>query len=190
MRHRFQVSQTPRTAEADWYGQSGRDTGQEWKIVRHFKQISNCQNESNIAVNRNVLLLAASHLCTPLACRGILIKDHRETPALHGFGSPVGTCVKAPGRVASRRPRRNDECNIATGHSQAGVIRVLYSRQTAHVDSLYDPARPRATRSGSTKAGLVNASCLGRGETVGKPLATKSCAPIFLIEGRCRGLAL
>jgi hypothetical protein len=182
MRHRFQVSQTPRTAEADWYGQSGRDTGHEWKIVRHFKQISNCQNESNIAVNRNVLLLAAAHLCTPLACQGILIKDHRETSALF-------TDLVRPEEPALKLQDGERQGDLAV-MMNATLRRSLTGSQPARVDSLYDPAGPHATCSRSTKAGLVNASCLGRGETVGKPLATKSCAPILVSERRCRGLAL
>ena len=40
------------------------------------------------AVKRDVLLLAATHLLTPLARQGVLIKDHRQTSAI-SKGSPV-----------------------------------------------------------------------------------------------------
>jgi hypothetical protein len=62
MRHCFQMSEAPRTAEADWYGQSGLDGRHEWEIVWQFEYIGNRQGESDIAVKRDALLLAAA-LC-------------------------------------------------------------------------------------------------------------------------------
>jgi len=66
-------------AEADWYGQSRLNGWHEWEIVWQFEYVGNRQGESDIAVKRDVLFLAAAHLCTPLACQGVLIEeDHRE----------------------------------------------------------------------------------------------------------------
>jgi hypothetical protein len=70
------MSEAPGITEADWHGQSGRNRRHERKIVRQFEQICNRQGESNIAVKRDVLLLAAAHLCTPLACQRVLIENH------------------------------------------------------------------------------------------------------------------
>ena len=79
MRHCLQVSEAPRMAEADWYGQSRLNGWHEWEIVWQFEYVGNRQGESDIAVKRDVLFLAAAHLCTPLACQGVLIEeDHRE----------------------------------------------------------------------------------------------------------------
>jgi hypothetical protein len=88
MRHRFQASEARRIAEARPYWHGGRDSRQERKIVRQFEQVGNRQGESNIAIKRDVLLLAAAHLLTPLARQGVLIKDHRQTSAI-SKGSPV-----------------------------------------------------------------------------------------------------
>ena len=48
-------------------------------VVRQSEQVGNRQSECNIAVDRDVLLFAAAHLCTPLACEGVLIEDHGGT---------------------------------------------------------------------------------------------------------------
>jgi hypothetical protein len=82
------MSEAPRIAETDRYGQSGRNGWHEGEIVWQFEYIGNRQGESNIAVQRDVLLLAATHLLTPLARQGVLIKDHRQTSAI-SKGSPV-----------------------------------------------------------------------------------------------------
>jgi hypothetical protein len=42
MRHRLQMSETPRNAKADRYGHRGRHAWHEWEIVPQFEQISNC----------------------------------------------------------------------------------------------------------------------------------------------------
>jgi len=76
------VSEAPRIAEARRYRHGGRDSRQKRKIVRQFEQVGNRQGKSNIAINCDVLLLAAPHLFTPLACQGVLIKDHGETSAI------------------------------------------------------------------------------------------------------------
>jgi hypothetical protein len=88
MRHRFQASEARRIAEASRRRYSSRDSRQECKIVRQFKQVGNRQSESDVAIKRDVLLLAATHLLTPLAHRGVLIKDHQQTSAI-SKGSPV-----------------------------------------------------------------------------------------------------
>jgi hypothetical protein len=41
LRHSFQMSETPRIAEADSYGQSGLDGWHEREIVWQFEQIGN-----------------------------------------------------------------------------------------------------------------------------------------------------
>jgi hypothetical protein len=77
------MSEAPGIAEADWYGQSGLDGWYEREVVWQFEYTGNRQGESDIAVKRDVLFLAAAHLCTPLACRGVLIEeDHREASAI------------------------------------------------------------------------------------------------------------
>jgi hypothetical protein len=50
--------------------------------------VCNRQSESDIAVKCDVLLLAATHLFTPFARQGVLIKDHRQTSPI-SKGSPV-----------------------------------------------------------------------------------------------------
>jgi hypothetical protein len=77
------MSEAPRITEANWHGQSGRNGRHERKMVWQFKQICNRQGERNIAVNRDVLPLAATHLFTPLARQRVLIKDHRQTYFKH-----------------------------------------------------------------------------------------------------------
>ena len=80
----------------DRYGHSSRDGRHERKIVRQLEQVGNRQGESNIAVKRDILLLAAAGLCTPLARRSVLIEeDHGETSNFYGFkvrpgGPPLG----------------------------------------------------------------------------------------------------
>jgi hypothetical protein len=74
------VSEARGIAAADWYRHSGCDGRHERKIVLQLEQVGNRQGESNIAVKRDILLLAAARLCTPLARRSVLIEeDHRET---------------------------------------------------------------------------------------------------------------
>jgi hypothetical protein len=74
------VSEARRIAEVDRYGHSSRDGRHERKIVRQLEQVGNRQGESNIAVKRDIVLLAAARLCTPLARRSVLIEeDHGET---------------------------------------------------------------------------------------------------------------
>ena len=82
MRHCFQASEARRIAEARRYRHGGRDSRQKRKIIGQLEQVGNCQGESDIAVKRDVLLLAAAHLCTPLARQCVLIKDHGETSAI------------------------------------------------------------------------------------------------------------
>ena len=53
MRHCFQVSQAPRTAEADWYGQRRLNGWHEREIVWQFEYVGNRQGESDIAVKRD-----------------------------------------------------------------------------------------------------------------------------------------
>jgi len=76
-------------AEADCYGQSGRDGWHEREIVRQFEYIGNRQGESDVAVKDDVLFLATAHLCTPLACQCVFMEeDHREASA-NFYGSKV-----------------------------------------------------------------------------------------------------
>ena len=71
-----QLSEARRIAEADRYRHSSPDGGHQWKIVRQLEQVGNRQGESNIAVKRDILHLAAARLCTPLACQRVLIENH------------------------------------------------------------------------------------------------------------------
>jgi hypothetical protein len=75
-RHSFQVSEAFRIAQARRCGHGGRDGWFERKIVRQFEQVGNRQGERDIAIKRDVLVLAATHLFTPLASQSVLIKDH------------------------------------------------------------------------------------------------------------------
>ena len=84
--HCSQVSEARRIAEVDRYRHSSRDGRHERKIVRQLEQVGNRQGESNIAVKRDILHLAAARLCTPLARRSVLIEeDHGETSNFYGF---------------------------------------------------------------------------------------------------------
>jgi hypothetical protein len=94
--HCSQVSEARRIAEVDRYRHSSRDGRHERKIVRQLEQVGNRQGESNIAVKRDILLLAAARLCTPLARRSVLIEeDHRETSRkLRPGDPPLGLQVR------------------------------------------------------------------------------------------------
>jgi hypothetical protein len=82
-RHCFQVSEARSITEARWCRHSGRDGRHERKIVRQFDQVGNRQGESDIAVKRDVLLLAAAHLCNIAAMEADLGFD---TPSLTAQG--------------------------------------------------------------------------------------------------------
>jgi hypothetical protein len=88
MRHHFQASEARRIAEASRCRHGNRDSRQEREIVRQFEQVGNRQGESDIAIKRDILLLAATHLLTPLARQRVLIKDHRQSSAI-SEGSPA-----------------------------------------------------------------------------------------------------
>jgi hypothetical protein len=56
-------------------GKSGRSSGNSSKSATR-------QGKSNIAIKRDGLLFAATHLFTPRAGQGVLIKDQGETSAI------------------------------------------------------------------------------------------------------------
>ena len=114
--HCSQVSEARRIAEADRYRHSSRDGRHERKIFRQLEQVGNRQGESNIAVKRDILLLAAARLCTPLARRSVLIEeDHGDTSAISiDLRFARWPSVRASGQGSSRRSQRIDERNVAS----------------------------------------------------------------------------
>ena len=113
--HCSQVSEARRIAEADRFRHSSPDGRHQWKIVRQLEQVGNRQGKSNIAVKRDILLLAAARLSTPLARRSVLIEeDHGDTSASSmDLRFTWWPSVRASGQRSSRRSHRIDERNVA-----------------------------------------------------------------------------
>jgi hypothetical protein len=76
-----------------------------------LEQVGNRQGESNIAVKRDILHLAAARLCTPLARRSVLIEEEPQGNLTQA--SPRWSSVRASGQGASRRSHRVDKRNVA-----------------------------------------------------------------------------